>query len=296
MIWFNAAQGSRLANGSAISYLTADNRIACDGKTLDGKAPEKRNKFSPVHQDVAVCCNPNATQVAALYVRGMWMRDRQGGLAATLYGPCTLVTRINGVELRIEERTNYPFEPEIEFVLSPDRPVEVPIRFRNPGWSRKTTVTCEGAKISREGDYWRVEKHWNSGDKIRLRFTPEIETIPLKNGEAALRYGALMFAEEIPSTKTRVKSYDLAQLEDSYYEPAGKVDINALRTARLKRSKLRAHMLDHPASAQYPFDTPMIELRSELVDGKSGTSRPVRLVPLGNTPALRRITFDIEES
>jgi hypothetical protein len=296
MIWFNAAQGSRLADGSAISYLTSDNRVACDGKALDGKAPEKRNKFSPVHQDVAVCCNPNATQVAALYVRGMWMLDQHGSLVATLYGPCTLATKVNGSAVRVEERTNYPFEPEVEFIFSVDHPVEMPVRFRNPGWSHKTAVLCAGAKISREGDYWRVEKRWHSGDKVRLRFTPEVETIPLNHGEAALRYGALVFAEAIPSTSTCVKSYEVARLEDSYYEPQDKNRIASLRSTRLTKSKLQAHIPERPADARHPFDTPMIELRSELVDPKSGISRSVTLVPLGNAPTLRRLTFEIEES
>ena len=85
-IWFNAAQGSRLANGKAITYLSNDNRMRCDGATPDGGTRDARNSFSPTHADVAVCCNPNAVNVAPLYVRGMWMRHRgSGGLAAVSF-------------------------------------------------------------------------------------------------------------------------------------------------------------------------------------------------------------------
>src|ERR1039458_335270 len=154
LIWFNAAQGARLPDGSAISYLTSDNRSRCDGKVLDGKEPEKRNKFSPAHVDVAVCCNPNATQVAALFVRGMWMSDPQGGLVAMLYGPCVVSTTIAGTKIRIEESTLYPFEQTVDVVVHPEHSLEFPLWFRNPLWSHATHVVCEGAKVEREGEYW----------------------------------------------------------------------------------------------------------------------------------------------
>src|SRR5215472_12572481 len=38
-IWFNAAQGSRLADGSAIRYLTSDNAFRCDGSPVSGNDP-----------------------------------------------------------------------------------------------------------------------------------------------------------------------------------------------------------------------------------------------------------------
>ncbi len=67
-IWFNAAQGSRLADGTAITYLTSENRFHCDGLMPDGMSGNASIKFSPTHADVAVCCNPNAANVASLYV------------------------------------------------------------------------------------------------------------------------------------------------------------------------------------------------------------------------------------
>src|SRR6185312_2236970 len=52
LIWLNAAQGARLPDGSAISYLASDNRPRCDETSIDGKGMEKRNKYSPTHMDV----------------------------------------------------------------------------------------------------------------------------------------------------------------------------------------------------------------------------------------------------
>ncbi len=293
-IWFNAAQGARLPDGSAISYLTSDNRFRCDGKAIDADKPEKRNKFSPAHVDVAVCCNPNATQVAALFVRGMWMKDAGGGLVAALYGPCSVSTSVHGTSIRLEERTNYPFEPTVEVVVHPEHPVEIPLRFRNPLWSHATRVVCEGAKIEREGDYWSVRKIWRSGDTVRLEFTPQIEQVRAANGETAIRYGALLLAEAIPSTKTAVKHYDVRNLEDTHYEP--KSDLAAESSGKLDLIVLA---MQHPSTKPdplHPFDTPMIEFRSELIAPATGARRSVTLVPLGSAPILRRVTFPLHEN
>jgi hypothetical protein len=287
-IWFNAAQGSRLADGTAISYLTSDNRYRCDGRSVDGKKPEKRNKFSPAHIDVAVCCNPNASQVAALFVRGMWMRDAHG-LAAMLYGPCMVDTRVAGTRVRIEERTQYPFETSVEIAVHPERPLEFPLRLRNPLWSRQTRVQCAGAKVERDGEYWVVRKTWHAGDTVHIEFTPQVEPIAATNGEIALRYGAILFAAAIPSKESVVKRYAGTDLHDSYYEPlseAGSAEVLAVSAAQfvVERSSGSADPL-------HPFDTPMIELRTRDTGSPTGEKSEITLVPFGNAPVLRRVTF-----
>lgn len=291
LIWFNAAQGARLPNGSAISYLTSDNRLRCDGKAIDGKEPQKRNKFSPTHSDVAVCCNPNATQVAALFVRGMWMRDSEGSLVAMLYGPSTVSTLINGVAFQIEERTQYPFRPTVEFIIHPEKELQTTIHFRNPLWSPETRIQCDGAKIKREGEYWSVQKRWQAGDTVSLEFKREIQKVHAINGEVAVKYGALLFAEPVASTKLTIKRYSFKGFEDSYYQPRFEATATSLRSQALRPSTLTVGYPLHRSNSLHPFDTPLIELRGQLISSKDGPPHPITLIPLGNASLLRRLTF-----
>jgi len=291
LIWFNAAQGARLPNGTAISYLTSDNRLHCDGNALNGEAPEVRNKFSPTHADAAVCCNPNATQVAALFVRGMWMRHKSGSPVAMLYGPCTLSTNIHGVHVRIEEHTLYPFRSTVKFVIYPDKEFRSSIYFRNPLWSRETRLTCAGATIKREGEYWKVEKRWLAGDAIRLDFSPGILKIPTVNGEVAVKYGALVFAEPLPSTKTVVKKYEFGNFEDSYYEPQNEVLVDRLSRETLRSVTLEVEHASSDSERCHPFDTPLISLHGRRDPSPEGSSSRMTLVPFGNAPLLRRLSF-----
>jgi hypothetical protein len=294
-IWFNAAQGSRLPNGTAVSYLTPDNRFRCDETVSDGEGRELRNKFSPTHSDVAVCCNPNATQVAALFVHGMWMRHREGGLVALLYGPCVLSTKVNGIKVQIEQQTLYPFENTVEVIVRPDGESTFPLYFRNPGWSGATKVICAGAAVERQGDCWRVTKHWKAGDSIHLEFTPEIREIQAVNGDIAIQYGALIFAQPLPSEKRTIKHYSQPGFEDSVYTLGAGSHADCGVPARERANAFRPVVASESTllNPLYPFDTPRIELRGHLISKATSALETATLVPMGNAPLLRRVTFPV---
>jgi uncharacterized protein len=294
-IWFNAAQGSRLPDGSAISYLTCDNRFHCDNLSPDGMHPDPQSKFSPTHADVAVCCNPNAANVAPLFVRGMWMRAKDGGLAALLYGPCSVSTTVSGVRVRIDERTNYPFKNEIEITVQAEREIEFPLMLRDPGWSLGTSVTCEGAAIHREGGYWIVTRKWRASAIVSLQFRPAVREVAATNGEVALQYGALLFVQRIEERKTIAKTYPVRGFEDTTYLPMpGKHEPFVLpASSRWRGFGLKPVYLTQGTNWLRPFDTPVITLQGTLPSKSHDSEIAVTLVPIGNAPILRRATFPI---
>ncbi|HTY82738.1 MAG TPA: beta-L-arabinofuranosidase domain-containing protein [Silvibacterium sp.] len=294
LIWFNAAQGSRLPNGSGITYLTSDNRLHCDGLSPDGTKPDIKNKFSPTHTDVAVCCNPNAANVAALYVRGMWMRHNSGALAALLYGPCSVSTTVQNVPVRIEEKTLYPFENLVTLEIHTEGAPEFPLYLRDPGWSRDTIVKCEGATITRENSYWVVRKKWQQGDSVLITFVPTIQEVPAVNGEIALKYGALLFAQPLEAQKTTLKTYSVPGFEDSYYKLSGKYETLTLDAAsQWQAFGFKPISATEGVDPLRPFDDALITLQGKMTKQSDGAQIPVTLVPLGNAAILRRVTFPV---
>ncbi len=294
-IWFNDAQGARTSDGRAISYLTPDNRLRCNGLTPDGKSAEPRNKFSPTHADVAVCCNPNAANVAPIFVRGMWMRHEEGALAALLYGPCNVSTQVAGVKVNLEERTNYPFGNTVEIILSPERELEFSLLLRDPAWSRGTIVTCSNARISREGNYWRVTRKWKQGDKVQLQFAPVVQETSAVSGEVALQYGALVFAKPIAASEAVIRTYPVAGFEDTHYEPtlAQQEELMFPAESRWQGFGFDPLQVFTGAELLRPFDTPAVVLRGQMVRKMDGEHIAVELVPLGNASGLRRLTYPI---
>ena len=102
----NAGQGARLSDGKCVTYFSRDNRYKATSEGSGG-----RFKFSPTHEDIAVCCNPNASKLMPYYVDGMWMK-RSGdspALVTMFYGPASLKTEINGTKAGIRQDTHFPF-------------------------------------------------------------------------------------------------------------------------------------------------------------------------------------------
>jgi DUF1680 family protein len=213
----NAAQGARFADGKAISYLTRDNRTSATRMQHRGKFA-----FSPTHEQAAVCCNPNAGKLMPYYVNRMWMRKRgtEKGLAAVIYGPCSVAAEIDGVAVRIEEVTDYPFSEIVRFVIYPDREVEFVLVLRNPHWSDKTQIAVSEADVKRDGDYHIIRKIWKSRDEVTLTFQAEVRPITAANDEVALRRGPLLYAMPIPEQRRITKTYALAVFHDYDIVPA----------------------------------------------------------------------------
>ena len=299
-IWFNAAQGSRLPDGKAVSYLTSDNRLHCDGMSPDGSQMIWRFATSSRPRTPTLRCAapiPNATQVASLFVRGMWMRHSRRGLVALLYGPCSLSTLVEGVPVQIEERTNYPFDHEIEFEDSRGaRNWPFPFIFCNPSWSAGTRVQCSGASIQRQGAYWVVQRSWRKSERLRLTFTPVVQPVRAVNSEMALQYGPLIFARPIDAKKMTLKSYPVPGFEDAYYEPvAGNLDVLSLSSSLRSRSfGFKPGPAASDSSLLRPFDAPVIALTGTMHRQTDGTMVAATLVPLGNVPTLRRVSFPVD--
>jgi hypothetical protein len=225
----------------------------------------------------------------------MWMQHRDGGLAALLYGPCTATTVINETRVELQEKTDYPFEHRIEVIVNPERKIRFTLHFRNPQWSSKTELTCTGAHIIRDNDFWRVSKLWEAGDKISLSFIAEVRQVAAANGETAAQYGPLLFALPVADGKTVVKKYTASGFEDTYLEPSRGIPDKLAFESRSSSAgfgfePLRTHQ---QPIARHSFDEPAIRLHGDMISIAKGERVPVTLVPLGNASRLRRVTFPV---
>jgi hypothetical protein len=289
-LWFNAAQGSREPDGSAIVYCSYENRLSIHDEM------GKRQRFSPTHQQVAVCCNPNATRIAAYFISNAWMLPQgpEPALAATLYGPCEVKTHLAGASVRIQEKSGYPYSGDVEITLSPDKPLFFCLWLRNPEWSKETKITCRGASIRRVGSFWQVRKEWKDGDFIAIQFDQTIREIPALGNEFALQYGPLLYVLPVKGEVQTVKTYSKSELKD-YFVTKSENARSDLALPSAKRSAgfgfVPKAIMD--ANSDYPLDNPGVSLVGEMLR-KDGTPKPVTLVPMGAKNAqLRRVTFPI---
>ncbi len=283
---FNAVQGARLPDGRAIGYLSADTRLAATADRRDshsGGEPGRRYKYSPTHDDVACCCNPNAVRVLPQFISRMWMRvPPDEGFAAIAYGPCELHASVGGVGVTIAEETAYPFGDTVEITVTPEQPVAFTLVLRQPAWAGAMEVAAPGAEAVRAGGWWRIRKTWAPGDRVRVAFAWHVRAEPYANGELAVHRGPLQYALPLRHHLEVIRRYEGETLCDYDVHP---VDIaEGYRVPAL--DSLSADLgfaVERPrAAGDQPWDAAPIALRH------GGAT----LVPLGCT-VLRRAAFPV---
>lgn len=270
-LFFNAAQGARHPEESSVAYLKSDNSYAMAGP-LNDTVPVKtqtRFKYSPVHQDVAVCCIPNAGRIAPYYVRSMWMRDHEG-LVATLYGPSTLRTEVHGQPVTIVEETTYPYNYSIRFKLILSSPSKFTIKFRKPSWTQGFTVNEE---YREKNNFILIRKTWKNGDEIILQWIPGLTVNQDLKKEYYYTYGPLVLAHPVEGTTLTTKEFPLPGFRDLHVKP---VDLTEYRY--------------NPAGKIRVVDSQRLVFEAVMFNSKTMATEAIGLVPMGRT-VLRQVTF-----
>jgi DUF1680 family protein len=269
-IFFNAAQGARHPSASCIAYLKTDNSYFMTGG-LNGDSSDKkqtRYKYSPVQQDVAVCCVPNAGRIAPYYVQHMWMQD-DDGLVASLLGPCELATNWKGKPISIVESTNYPFQNSFVFTVKADK-LKASIKIRKPAWAKKITLNMPYKEVD---GFLVIEKVWNGTEKIILDLNPEPRMEKDINGEHYFMYGALVLAHPIEGMASTGRSYGLPGFHDWYFQPAA---LQVLQYPKTENPSLKK--------------TGDNQFEAMLFNPSSNRLEKTNLVPMAQT-ILRQVTF-----
>ena len=243
--FYNAAQGSRNPNHSGIAYLKTDNSYEMSGTKNGYIEPDRkqtRYKYSPAHQDVAVCCAPNAGRITPCFVQHMWMKEGENTLVASLLGPCKLETTLNNKSVQIIEITGYPYKNEINFRVYLEKPLSFKLKIRKPSWAKN--YACNVSSNLEEG-YIVIGKTFARNEQIKLTFETDIEIHQVNKNEAFFSYGGLLYAYPIPAREIKGKSYS-PTLSDYFYIPTEKKDYKMAEGVKpeYNNGKIKVQMLN----------------------------------------------------
>lgn len=268
-IFFNAASGARHPSESSIAYLKSDNSYYMTGG-LNGDTSIKnqtRYKYSPVHQDAAVCCVPNAGRITPHFVQNMWMKD-ENGLVASLLGPCYVNTMVNGKKVSIYENTSYPANYTINFEIEADS-VNFDLRIRKPSWASHYSANAE---FNVENGFIVIRRTWKGKQTITVNFMPVVKTHRDNNKERYFTYGPLVLANSKKGNGVQSKSFPLQGFYELKYTP------EKLVVYHYRRSKIL-----QPVKNKLSFQTNLFNPLTKKLE-------EVTLVPMGST-ILRQVTF-----
>jgi DUF1680 family protein len=267
--FYNAAQGSRNPNHSCIAYLKTDNSFEMLG-TKNGEIEKDRNqtryKYSPAHQDIAVCCNPNAGRISPYFVQNSWMKENETTLVAALLMPNRLETTMMGKKIQIETSTNYPFENELTFKIIQENQSSFTLKIRKPSWV-KHIKTDE--KFIIENGYIVITRGFAASDSVTISFEADVEVQTDNVGAHYFTYGALLFALPINSNEIIGKTY-IGGFNDLLYEPTSNT----------------IYSFKKGVKSSYKNG----KIVTKLMNQHTGKLEKVELIPMGKT-ILRQVTF-----
>ena len=267
-IFFNAAQGSRNPGASSIAYLKSDNSYYMNctlNSTID--TFNTRYKYSPVHQDVAVCCVPMAGRIAPYYVRYMWMKDEEGFVAALL-GPSELTTDWKGKKVGIKEITGYPYNNNLIFEVTTKK-TSFELKIRKPEWA--VNVDVSENYIEKDG-YIVINKKWKGIERVSVKFETKVIVNQDLNSEKYFTYGPLVLAHPIDAVEQITKTYPLKGFYDLQYTP------------------VNLQVFDYLDSPIECMNSDKIIFGTSLLNLKTGKPEEIELIPMGRT-ILRQVTF-----
>lgn len=268
-IFYNAAQGSRNPQHSCIAYLKTDNSFEMLGTKNGEIEPDRkqtRYKYSPAHQDVAVCCNPNAGRISPYFVQNSWMKENETTLVATLLMPNILETTLNGNKIQIENITQYPAENDFKFKIVQANPSYFTLKIRNPNWT-KNIKTNEKFRV--ENDFIVIERDFSPNDYVKISFETDIQINTDNTGSHYFTYGALLYASPINAKEITGKTY-MENFIDFTYEPTSPERYSFKEGVKTKYEKGK--------------------IQTKLINQNTGKLEKVELIPIGKT-VLRQVTF-----
>ncbi len=272
-IFFNAAQGSRHPEHSSIAYLKTDNSFEMCGTRNGAPEPGKkqtRYKYSPVHQDVAVCCSPNAGRITPYFVQHMWMKDEEG-LLACLLGPCEAEIFFNEKKIVIRETTSYPYDFTINFEIIAEEAVNFILKIRKPIW----TKSVKSDVLFEEQNGWiLINKQWQGTETVSIKFEPVIK-VNESDSEVYFSYGPLVLAHPIEAIEMKTRHYPVRDLCDVLYTPV------SLKEYIYRNNEVKK------LNGQLVFE-------ADFFNNQSQKMEKISLVPMGRT-ILRQVSFKTDK-
>ena len=258
---FNGGLGSITKDFKTMQYFSCPNQVIATGISNHNgfKHGSTWMAYRPIHE--TECCIGNLHRYMPNYVARMWLRDKKGNPVAALYGPSSVEYDLGGgVTVKIEEKTDYPFEEQVRFTFSffengkpSNKSYNMDFTYRIPGWCKAATP---GFKT--------VSKTWKTGDTFTVDLPMDIEIVDNPVAGTSVQRGPVVYTFAVP-----------AKVEEDpqiYGNMAGKVSANpdfknwsmtpdGKWNYALVRSGLKDLKVEKTGAVGFPFDPQSVPLK-----------------------------------
>ena len=203
---YNGINSGMSLDGTLYCYR---NPLAFDPSTGD----KIRNEWYDV-----TCCPPNLERTFGS-LPGYFYSTSADGIYVHFYDNSELDWHLeNGTGLKVTQKTNYPWDGNVEITVTPAQASDFTFYVRIPGWADQAQVIVSGKAMSgvTPGTYLPIRRRWSPGDVIQLKVdvVPQvIEANPRvadDTGRVAIQRGPLIYCLEEIDQPSGISLSDVA--------------------------------------------------------------------------------------
>ncbi len=196
---FNALPGGLSKDIKGLQYYTQANQVKSQYGNYNF-AQEYDNALLPGAWSGYGCCRFNFHMGWPYFVKTMWAATNDNGLAAMAYGPSHLTAKVgNGVDVTINEETNYPFDKQLNFILTTTQSVDFPLKLRIPAWCENPQIEVNGVSQNdiKSGQFFSINRTWSNNDKVVMHLPMHLKLNDEVNNSVSVERGPLVYSLEI---------------------------------------------------------------------------------------------------
>ena len=143
------------------------------------------------------CCTGTGVEEFAKTADTIYFHDDHG-----IFVNLFIASEVNWPEkrLRLEQQTNFPTEECTGLVFHTERPIDMTLNIRIPGWATSGgSVKLNGTTLpafASPGSYLTLNRTWKEGDRVEIRLPMRLrmETLPGDRTQQAAMYGPPVLA------------------------------------------------------------------------------------------------------
>jgi hypothetical protein len=146
------------------------------------------------------CC-PSSGALALEELPQLIYSERENGIACNLYTASEASVSLPGTgRVRIVQKTDYPFDGNVQITLSPEKQSEFPLFIRIPDWASSAGIKINGQPFDSgkliPGAYFIISRPWMKNDKIEIDFPVELKVLQNQEYTNAPQGGKSIYSTE----------------------------------------------------------------------------------------------------
>jgi DUF1680 family protein len=208
---YNGINSGMSLDGTTYCYR---NPLAFDPTAFDNFRGDKiRNPWYDT-----TCCPPNLERTFGS-LPGYFYSTSKDGVYVHLYDNSHLDWHLeNGTPLKIQQKTNYPWNGDVQLTVNPAQATDFTFYVRIPGWASGSRVAVNGKTIdgTKAGEYLPIQRKWKPGDVVTLSFPMDTEIVASNprvsenTGRVAVMRGPIVYCVEGLDQPSGVALSDIA--------------------------------------------------------------------------------------